>query len=70
MRRDMFVLVLAPVLIAGLISGCGRKGPLEAPPGATTQQSGAEEQVPVNQRRDLPGAAESIMGDSHGGAGP
>lgn len=66
MRVSRALLVCTLLLAA---AACGRKGPLDAPEGATTKDSNAEQQVPVNQRRDLPGGINDVI-DSHGGAGP
>jgi predicted small lipoprotein YifL len=32
------LLVLAATLLAGLLAGCGARGPLEPPPGSTASQ--------------------------------
>ncbi len=45
----MVASVLAALLIVALLSGCGRKGPLEPPPGSVVNQGEYESETGDNQ---------------------
>lgn len=52
---EVVVLSALSVALSASLSACGRKGPLEAPPGAITQQSQIEKpDVPATERRNTP----------------
>ena len=38
MRSILLVLAATMLLLAGLLAGCGARGPLEPPPGSTASQ--------------------------------
>jgi predicted small lipoprotein YifL len=45
-RQNLIRTMIVGMLVAGMaLSACGRKGPLEPPPGASATDSGAEDSV-------------------------
>ncbi|MCX8281557.1 lipoprotein [Phyllobacterium sp. 0TCS1.6C] len=46
MRRSLLTTVLMIAAIAGAVTACGRKGPLEAPPASVTTAPGEPKPAP------------------------
>ena len=67
--RPVCLIGLLVVSAAFVLGACGRKGNLEAPPGAITSGAGAGQlSVPVTQRKSSPGDIYSTVDSDADGA--